>query len=93
VAGQGDGGRLDVGKVGEAFGERRGDGDDGHVEAGARLRVQRGQVPAGGQGGGEGLRGHVLDVRLRPEQALDPLVGHFVADHVVAGVDRPHGQG
>ena len=37
--------------------------------------------------------GDVLDVGLRRQQALDPVLVDLVADDVVADLDGPHGEG
>ncbi len=87
------GGVLDVGEVGPALPEGRGDGDDRDVEAGERPWVRGWPVAARRERRGEGVGGHVLDVGVARPEALDSVLVDVEADDPVACLDRRHGEG
>ena len=89
-AGQRGGRRLDVGEVGVALAQRRGDGDHGDVEAGAGLGLRRMRCSGRSRAPRRARRRDVLDVRLAGAESLHPRLVGVVADDGVADVDGAH---
>ena len=72
VAGQRTAGCLEAGQVGQAIAQRRGHGDQGHVESRAGVGARRWPEPPGFERRRDLTPGHVLDVALPGFQLLHP---------------------
>ena len=92
VTGQGSAGRLDVAQVGQAVPQRRGHGDHGDVEVGARSGVCHWAEAPRLKRLCELAGRHVLDVGLPGLQSLHPISVDVVADYLMASRYGPHCQ-
>ena len=83
-------GLVDEGEVGDPFPQRGGHGDHRDVEPLDVDERRDGAVATGGERRGDLVVADVLDVRAAVGQRLGAVLVDVVADHVVAGGDRPH---